>query len=100
MSRCVYDDKYFQAVAPEFPLNCRDDGGHLILIKKEKVTDRSDLSYQEAIDFMRITVCTFTFSAVRGSSVASADRLTLLVWVSFGLRPSLCAATAPECPAR
>jgi diadenosine tetraphosphate (Ap4A) HIT family hydrolase len=56
MSRCVYDDKYFQVVAPEFPLNCRDDGGHLILIKKEKVTDRSDLSYQEAIDFMRITM--------------------------------------------
>jgi hypothetical protein len=56
MSRCVYDDKDFQVVAPEFPLNCHDDGGHQILIKKEKVTDRSDLSYQEAIDFMSITM--------------------------------------------
>ena len=53
---CVYDDKYFAVIRPEFPLNCGDDGGHLILIKKEKVTDRSDLSYQEAIDFMRISM--------------------------------------------
>jgi len=45
MSRCVYDDKYFQVVAPEFPLNCRDDGGHLILIKKEKVTDFSSVKF-------------------------------------------------------
>jgi diadenosine tetraphosphate (Ap4A) HIT family hydrolase len=56
MRRAVYDDKYFQVVAPEFPLNCRDDGGHLILIKKVPVSDRSDLTHQAAIDFMRITM--------------------------------------------
>ncbi|MBI4763629.1 MAG: hypothetical protein HY787_03370 [Deltaproteobacteria bacterium] len=53
---CVYEDKYFMVISPEFPLNCRDDGGHLILIKKEKVSDRSDMTYQEAIDFMRISM--------------------------------------------
>ena len=53
---CVYEDKYFKVISPEFPLNCSDDGGHLILIKKEKVTDRSDMTYQEAIDFMRISM--------------------------------------------
>ncbi len=53
---CVYEDKYFKVISPEFPLNCRDDGGHLILIKKEKVSDRSDMTYQEAIDFMRISM--------------------------------------------
>lgn len=53
---CVYEDKYFKVINPEFPLNCRDDGGHLIMIKKEKVTDRSDMTYQEAIDFMRISM--------------------------------------------
>ena len=52
----VYEDKYFAVISPELPLNCRDDGGHLILIKKEKVSDRSDLTYQEAIDFMRISM--------------------------------------------
>ncbi len=52
----VYEDKYFKVISPEFPLNCRDDGGHLILIKKEKVSDRSDMTYQEAIDFMRISM--------------------------------------------
>jgi diadenosine tetraphosphate (Ap4A) HIT family hydrolase len=53
---CVYEDKYFKVINPEFPLNCRDDGGHLIMIKKEKVADRSDMTYQEAIDFMRISM--------------------------------------------
>ena len=43
-------------VAPEFPLNCREDGGHLVVVKKEPVTDRSDLSLQEAIAFMRISM--------------------------------------------
>jgi diadenosine tetraphosphate (Ap4A) HIT family hydrolase len=56
MTRTVYDDKYFRVVAPELPLNSREDGGHLILLKKLAVSDRSDLTYQEAIDFMRITM--------------------------------------------
>jgi diadenosine tetraphosphate (Ap4A) HIT family hydrolase len=38
------------------PLNCREDGGHLVLLKKQAVTDRSDMSYQEAIAFMRISM--------------------------------------------
>ena len=52
----VYEDKYFQVISPVPALNCRDDGGHLILIKKEKVHDRSDMTWQEAIDFMRISM--------------------------------------------
>jgi diadenosine tetraphosphate (Ap4A) HIT family hydrolase len=56
MTRVLYDDKYFRVVAPEFPLNSREDGGHLLLLKKLPVSDRSDLSCQEAIDFMRITM--------------------------------------------
>ena len=56
MDPTVYEDKYFRVVSPAFPLNCRDDGGHLVLLKKEKVTDRSDMTYQEAIDFMRISM--------------------------------------------
>lgn len=56
MEGCVYEDKYFKVLRPGFPLNCREDGGHLVLIKKEKVTDRSDMSFQEAIDFMRISM--------------------------------------------
>lgn len=52
----IYEDKYFAVFSPPLPLNCRDDGGHLILIKKEPVRDRSDLSWQEAIDFMRISM--------------------------------------------
>ena len=55
-SAAVYEDKYFKLISPICPLNCRDDGGHLVLIKKKKVHDRSDMSYQEAIDFMRISM--------------------------------------------
>ncbi|MGD0918685.1 MAG: hypothetical protein ABSB22_19730 [Thermodesulfobacteriota bacterium] len=52
----VYEDRYFKVISPPFPLNCRNDGGHLVLIKKEKVHDRSDMTWQEAIDFMRISM--------------------------------------------
>ena len=52
----VYEDKYFAVISPVPALNCRDDGGHLILIKKEKMRDRSDMTWQEAIDFMRISM--------------------------------------------
>jgi diadenosine tetraphosphate (Ap4A) HIT family hydrolase len=56
MNRAVYEDRYFEVIAPTAPLNCADDGGHLILIKREPVTDRSDLTAEEAIDFMRISM--------------------------------------------
>ena len=56
MNRQVYDDRYFQVVSLAFPLNCREDGGHLVLLKKQAVTDRADMTYQEAIAFMRISM--------------------------------------------
>jgi hypothetical protein len=56
MTRSVYDDKYFTVAAPDFPLNSREDGGHFILLKKQPVSDRSDLGCEEAIDFMRVTM--------------------------------------------
>lgn len=52
----VYEDRYFKVISPQSPLNCRDDGGHLILIKKDQVHDRSDMDWQEAIDLMRISM--------------------------------------------
>ena len=56
MNNIVHEDRWFQVIAPERPPNDRDDGGHLILVKKEAVTDRSDLSAEEAVDFMRISM--------------------------------------------
>ena len=56
MDECVFEDQYFKVISPAFPLNCRDDGGHLMMIKKEKVTDRSDLTIEEAVDFMRLSM--------------------------------------------
>ncbi len=54
--RTVFEDAYFIVTAPRSPLNSRQDGGHLRLGKKEPVRDRSDLTWQEAIDFMRISM--------------------------------------------
>ncbi len=56
MSNVVYEDKYFVVGAPDLPLNDREDGGHLIMGKKEKVFDRSDMTMEEAIDFMRVSM--------------------------------------------
>jgi diadenosine tetraphosphate (Ap4A) HIT family hydrolase len=56
LMRAIYDDKYFRVVAPDYPLNSKEDGGHLILLRKDAVSDRSDLTCEEAIDFMRITM--------------------------------------------
>jgi diadenosine tetraphosphate (Ap4A) HIT family hydrolase len=56
MDIVVYEDEYFVVLSPDHPLNCREDGGHLIMVKKEKVTDRSDMTYREAIDFMRVSM--------------------------------------------
>ena len=55
-STAVYEDAYFELVAPDRPLNDRDDGGHLILLKKTPVTDRADLTVAEAIAFMRLSM--------------------------------------------
>ena len=37
----VYEDQYFVVLAPRLPLNSHADGGHLMLIKKSPVFDRS-----------------------------------------------------------
>jgi diadenosine tetraphosphate (Ap4A) HIT family hydrolase len=56
LDKIVYEDKFFQVVSPQYPLNCREDGGHLVLLKKESVKDRSEMDWQEAIDFIRISM--------------------------------------------
>ena len=45
----VYEDKYFLVISPVPALHCKDDGGHLILIKKENVHDRSDMTWQRQL---------------------------------------------------
>ena len=52
----VYEDQYFAVVAPRLPLNSKGDSGHLILTKKNPVTDRSDMTWQEAVDFVRLSM--------------------------------------------
>jgi len=53
---CVYVDKYFKVSIPNHPFNSREDGGHLVLTLHNPVTDRSDLTVEQAINFMRVTM--------------------------------------------
>lgn len=53
---CIYTDKYFEVGVPGHPCNSREDGGHLILWLHNPVSDRSDLTVEQAIDYMRISM--------------------------------------------
>jgi diadenosine tetraphosphate (Ap4A) HIT family hydrolase len=55
METKVYEDKYFVVVSLKYTLNCREDGGHLIIGKKMPVTDCSDMNYKETIDFIQVS---------------------------------------------
>jgi diadenosine tetraphosphate (Ap4A) HIT family hydrolase len=55
-ARTVFEDAVFIVKAPPLPLNSRQDEGHLVFDKKQQVHDRSNLTWQEAIDFMRISM--------------------------------------------
>ena len=53
-TQTVFEDAVFIVRAPPLPLNSRQNGGHLVLDKMQQVPDRSNLTWQEAIDFMRV----------------------------------------------
>jgi hypothetical protein len=52
-ARTVFKDAVFIGKSHSLPLNSRQDGGHFVLDKMEQVHDISNLTRQEAIDFIR-----------------------------------------------
>ena len=52
----IYESKYFNVLSAEQPLVDRNDGGHIIIEPKERVSSRQDLSAKEAIELMRLTI--------------------------------------------
>jgi diadenosine tetraphosphate (Ap4A) HIT family hydrolase len=52
----IYESKSFIVLSAETPLVDRNDGGHIIIEPKEKVSKRQDLSASQAIELMRLTI--------------------------------------------
>ena len=52
----IYQTKNFIVESAEAPHVTRADGGHIRILPKEKVSDRTKLSPQLAIELMRLTM--------------------------------------------
>lgn len=60
-SKCLYEDNFFLVISPAFPLNSREDGGHLILIKKEN--GRIGRNIEEMDIFVYNSIHSFTITS-------------------------------------
>jgi diadenosine tetraphosphate (Ap4A) HIT family hydrolase len=54
----IYDSTNFLVQSAEFPLVDRNDGGHITIDPKFKVSTRQELSPKKAIELMRLTLIT------------------------------------------
>jgi hypothetical protein len=53
----IYQSKYFILRASQHPFVSREEGGHIIIYPKDlKIKNRSDLSPQQAKDFIRLSI--------------------------------------------
>lgn len=52
----IYETNKFIVEAPEKPHIDRDDGGHIKIYPKKRLVDRQQLSPEEAIELMRLTI--------------------------------------------
>ena len=52
----IYESENFAIKAAEKPHIDRDDGGHIVIIPKTRLSDRQQLSPKQAIELMRLTI--------------------------------------------
>ncbi|QQG46416.1 MAG: HIT domain-containing protein [Candidatus Niyogibacteria bacterium] len=52
----VFESKSFNIIVPERPHISRADGGHIIIIPKTEVEDRTKLSPEHAVELMKLTM--------------------------------------------
>ncbi len=58
MDKIIYETKNFVVASVEHPHVARKDGGHLKITPKTKIPDRTKLSPELAIEFVRLTMIT------------------------------------------
>jgi diadenosine tetraphosphate (Ap4A) HIT family hydrolase len=56
MSNIIYETKNFIVEAFDKPHVARDDGGHIKIYPKKKILDRTKMSPETAIEFIRLTM--------------------------------------------
>lgn len=56
MDKVIYQNNNYKIVAVELPHISRGDGGHIKIIPKERVVDRTQLSPKLAIEVMKLTM--------------------------------------------
>lgn len=54
----IYESQNFIVQSAEFPLVDRNDGGHITIDPKFKISTRQELSPKQAIELMRLTIVT------------------------------------------
>jgi diadenosine tetraphosphate (Ap4A) HIT family hydrolase len=54
--RKIYSARYFDIMVPETPHISREDGGHLVIVPKREVADRTQLTYKEAIELIKLSM--------------------------------------------
>ncbi|MDD3711573.1 MAG: HIT domain-containing protein [Patescibacteria group bacterium] len=52
----IYQTNNFTVEAHQRPHVDRNDGGHVVIRPKERITDRQDLTPEQAIELMRLTI--------------------------------------------
>jgi len=52
----IYESENFNVYSAKQPYIDREDGGHIVIIPKLKVTDRQQLTPKQAIELMRLTI--------------------------------------------
>lgn len=52
----IYETKHFEVIAHPRPQICRSEGGHIKVVAKRDVEDRTQLNPEEAIDLIRATM--------------------------------------------
>ncbi|OGM28187.1 hypothetical protein A2801_04105 [Candidatus Woesebacteria bacterium RIFCSPHIGHO2_01_FULL_41_10] len=55
-SKHIYSGKYFNVLTLDRPHITRADGGHLVIVPKREIEDRTELTQEEAQELMKLSI--------------------------------------------
>lgn len=56
MDTCIYETENFRVVIPENPHIPREDGGHIMIVSKNNIFSRVDMTRDEAHEFIDLSI--------------------------------------------
>ena len=54
--KAFYETKNFEVCVPEYPHISREDGGHIFIRSKRLIKDRTEMTENEAIEFIKLSI--------------------------------------------